>query len=351
MFKNKQQNIIKVIIFNSEITHMLINDRVYGDKKIDDPLLIDLIKSKPVQRLKKINQSGASKYVLNKPISRYEHSVGVMLLLEHFGASIEEQAAGLLHDIPHTAFSHVIDFVFASKDHEFHERFFKDIFFKSEIPEILTKYGIDVIKFINKIEKDEFDLLEKEIPDLCADRLDYFLRELTAIKERPENARNYLENLIVKENKFIFKDPEIAKKAFLDFKELDDDVWANPFEIGLYQLLATIIKEAMDKNILKLEDLFEDDDFVYEKLKNSNDHEVVRKISLLKPGIKIINSTIDYDFFSRTKLRYIDPYAMHNGKEKRVSTLYPELKNMIKEKKNRIKNGFYLKIKGLNEKD
>ena len=39
-----------------------INDRVYGKIVIDEPVLIELINSKPVQRLKGINQAGASKY-------------------------------------------------------------------------------------------------------------------------------------------------------------------------------------------------------------------------------------------------------------------------------------------------
>ena len=129
---------------------MIINDRVYGIVEINEPVLIELINSKPVQRLKGINQAGASQYAIKgKTVSRYEHSVGVMLLLKKLGASLEEQIAGLLHDIPHTAFSHTIDFVFPNKDHNFHERFHEKIIKESEIPEILERYGFVLERLLN----------------------------------------------------------------------------------------------------------------------------------------------------------------------------------------------------------
>jgi len=103
---------------------MQIHDRVYGEVQIDNPVLIELMHSAPLQRLKRINQAGVAQYVLpRKNITRYEHCVGVMILLKRLGASLEEQIAGLLHDVPHTAFSHVIDFVFASERHDYHENF------------------------------------------------------------------------------------------------------------------------------------------------------------------------------------------------------------------------------------
>lgn len=90
---------------------MLISDPLYGEFEING-LLEDLIVSKPVQRLKGIHQAGAGFLVNSRwTISRFEHSVGVMLLIRQFGGSLQEQVAGLLHDVSHTAFSHVVDVV------------------------------------------------------------------------------------------------------------------------------------------------------------------------------------------------------------------------------------------------
>ena len=123
---------------------MEVDDKVYGQTKIEEPVLIELINSSPVQRLKGICQGGPSKYANNRTVTRYDHSVGVMILLKRLNATIEEQIAGLLHDIPHTAFSHVIDFVFKNDSHEFHEKFHEKMVMNSEIPSILDRHGIDI---------------------------------------------------------------------------------------------------------------------------------------------------------------------------------------------------------------
>lgn len=80
------------------------------------PLLSELLNSQPVQRLKHINQYGIIQLVdsqghNNESYTRYDHSLGVLYLLNYFRAPFEEQVSGLLHDISHTAFSHVSDYL------------------------------------------------------------------------------------------------------------------------------------------------------------------------------------------------------------------------------------------------
>ncbi|MBT2713840.1 HD domain-containing protein [Pseudomonas sp. ISL-88] len=85
---------------------MKIIDNIYDDYLIDD-ILEELIFSNPVQRLKGVYQGGASYFVNEKwNVTRYKHSIGVMLLIKKLGGSLEKQIAGLLHDVSHTAFSH-----------------------------------------------------------------------------------------------------------------------------------------------------------------------------------------------------------------------------------------------------
>jgi hypothetical protein len=80
--------------------HMIINDKIYGKVKIEEPVLLKLLKSPSVLRLKNISQFGVPDlYYHFKNYSRYEHSVGVMILLRKLGATLEEQVAGLLHDV------------------------------------------------------------------------------------------------------------------------------------------------------------------------------------------------------------------------------------------------------------
>lgn len=83
-----------------------IKDFIYGEFEIDD-VLVDLINCDAVQRLKNIHQVGAT-YLVKEDldVTRYEHSVGVMLLIRLLGGSLEEQIAGLLHGyIPYCIFT------------------------------------------------------------------------------------------------------------------------------------------------------------------------------------------------------------------------------------------------------
>ena len=90
---------------------------VYGSCIIKEPILLDLLENDMVQRLKGINQYGTRGYVkVMTEYTRYQHSVGVMMLLRLFGASLQEQVAGLLHDVSHTVFSHVSDYLFTPED-------------------------------------------------------------------------------------------------------------------------------------------------------------------------------------------------------------------------------------------
>lgn len=156
---------------------MKINDCVYGNENIEESVLVDLIKSKPVQRLKGLSQYGVpDEYYHKKSYSRYDHSIGVLILLRKLRADLEEQIAGLLHDVSHFSFSHVIDWVIGDPTEENcqdnnHLKFIKN----SEVRNILDNYGYDYNK-ISNIQN--FHLLEREIPSLCADRIDYCLREL-----------------------------------------------------------------------------------------------------------------------------------------------------------------------------
>lgn len=127
---------------------MRIQDKIYGTYTIEKPVILKLIQSKPVQRLKKISQFGLpDKYYHIKGFSRFEHSIGVMILLKNLGASLEEQVAGLLHDISHYAFSHVADWVFGHQQNEdLQDSIHASAFRNGEVYQILKKYGFKPTK-------------------------------------------------------------------------------------------------------------------------------------------------------------------------------------------------------------
>jgi uncharacterized protein len=321
---------------------MEIIDRVYGRCNITEQVLIELIGSRPVQRLKGINQAGASQYALpNKDISRYEHSVGVMLLLQRLGASVEEQIAGLLHDIPHTAFSHVIDFVYNDEKHEFHERFHQKILLSSEIPAILEKHGLFAKAFL---DEKRFTLLEMDLPDLCADRIDYALRDMAAYDGSGKNAAIYVDCFTARDGQIFIKDGETAFRFANDYLRMDLQSWSNPKEIALFQILADAIRIALDEGIMTQEDLFGDDSSAYQKLSNCCNERIKEKLQMINPSFEIREDENDYDIHSTNKLRYIDPKFIDNEQVLRVTDRYPIFQETLRLHQERVKKGVYVKV-------
>lgn len=322
---------------------MKIQDRIYGQFNIEEPILIELINSQPVQRLKGINQAGASQYALpNKDVTRYEHSVGVMLLLRILQAPLEEQIAGLLHDVPHTAFSHVIDYVFDNKDHEFHEKFHEQIILKSDIPKILKKYNFVLARILN--EKN-FPLLEKKLPDLCADRIDYALRDRASHEGDTRNVKKYLSSLRIVSHEIVFNDKDVALSFAKDFLVMDYRHWSHPMEIALFQILADAIKIALSDKIVTTDDLFADDDFVYNKLKKSGNKKISGLLEKLSSKLKISFDENNYDFYSKNKLRFVDPKFIDKDQQlKRVTEAWPDFVRELKKHQDWAEQGHYIKI-------
>jgi HD superfamily phosphohydrolase len=320
---------------------MEVNDGVLGKQQILDPLLVELADSLPVQRLKGVALAGALPLVSPlRNITRFDHSVGVMLLLQKYNASLEEQASGLLHDVGHTAFSHVIDVVFKEYNHNYDDAHWEPIVKNSEIPSIAEKHGLDWKKIGRK---ENFSLLEQPLPKLCADRLDYCCREMNigfSKKSFP-----YTEKLITKNGLFAFSEKETAKNFVIDFIKTSKESWANVRSHASSVILAGAIKTALEEKIVSEKDLYKTDKELLELLKNSSNKMVLQKLSLLNPNLKIKLDENDYDFFSKDKPRWVDPFvSLDNGELIPVSELDEEAEQAIQKRKEEMEKGLYIKI-------
>lgn len=322
---------------------MKINDTVYGEYDITEPVLIELINSKPVQRIKNVNQAGTQLVQTNKTVTRYDHCVGAALLLRNFGASLEEQIAGLLHDVPHTAFSHAVDFVFNEGDsQEYHERFLKKIVFDSEIPAILKRYGIDP-HFVT--DETNFSLLEQPIPQLCADRIDYSLRDMQNDKVfTQKDITRILHSLSAFNGLFVITNKKDALFYARTFMNQCLDSWNAPRTLAVFEIFGQLIRAALKKKIISETDLFTTDEELIAKLAKSGDKKVKEILAQLTPEFAIEFNEIDYDFDTRGKVRYIDPPVKVGGTVKPLSSLVPEFSNEINEFIAKTKKGYRVKL-------
>ena len=319
-----------------------IEDPVYGKHLINEKVLIELIESKLMQRLKYVHQAGPTPFFIEDKLSitRFEHSIGVMLLLRKFNASLEEQIAGLLHDVPHTAFSHVADFVFENEGHEYHEKFLEEIIYDSEIPEILEREGLE-IEYI--LDEDNFGLLERDLPKLCADRLDYSMRDLKSHKNYSMD--KFLEGLDVKEGEFVFDNFEKAEEFGLNFIELDETVYASPLEVTIHEVFADIVRKALELEEITEDDLFTTDRELMEKLREIDCEEIQMKFELLDSGLEIETEADDYDIHGSTKARALDPsFTAEEDNVVQASEKSNKLDEAIEDHNREVRDGFKIKI-------
>lgn len=295
----------------------LLLQTMYGDFTIHEPVLIDLLQDPAMQRLKKIRQYGTNYYTIKKQeYNRYDHSVGVFVLLRAFGASLNEQIAGLLHDVSHTVFSHGGDFFFNISQlggNSYQDIIHEDFLNKTNIPSILAKHGITVKDILHK--NDSFALMERDLPELCADRLEYNLHG--AVVDgilNVDEVQLIVKNLTVDDGKWIFNDPELAKKiAKVPFFFMQEEHgWNNYKGFMSNHFIAQVLKRAVEIKLVTYEDIhYSTDDVVWNKLIQSDDKELqnlLNKALHIDQNIKCVTSD-DYDLLVKNKFRGVDPYV------------------------------------------
>ncbi|QIL37810.1 HD domain-containing protein [Pedobacter sp. HDW13] len=257
-----------------------LNDFLYG--KMELPAVFsDLLNTDVLKRLGGVHQSGAI-FLVNPDIchSRLEHAIGVTLLIRMLGGSELEQIAGLLHDVSHTAFSHVGDYVFDNTDEDYHEKIFAEMLCKSEVPDVLLKYGYN----ISDILHGTFDILEQPLPALCADRLDYTLRDGVhgGVISR-QRAREFLKSVVLNEGKIAVNDEREVTWINEAFEKLNNEMFKLPIHLYANGKMAELIKRFLNKGLLTESDLFKTDTMLLNKIRtNYEGYEAIKAIKQLR---------------------------------------------------------------------
>jgi hypothetical protein len=300
---------------------VIVHDAIYGSHEIAQPVLIDLMSAQAMRRLRGVLQHGITAVIgLTQPVTRFDHSVGVMLLVRRLGGALEEQIAALLHDVSHTAFSHVIDYVVDGHDSQsYHEEWKESHLAASDVPLILQRHGYDWHDFLHE---DDYALLEQSAPRLCADRLDYFLRDsrdlgLSSLAE----VNHALEHLIVSNGRIGVDDVDVAHWLAYTFIAADKASWANFREVGLYEVTARAIKAALQISALTENDFWGTDDQLWRKLQVIEHPEVQHWLRSVSPATRFEWADGDPTFRVSTKLRTIDPDVLIAGRFAPLSTL------------------------------
>lgn len=322
---------------------MKIIDSIYGEFEIE-LILEKLINTREVQRLKGIHQGGAS-YLINSEwnVTRYEHSIGTMLFIRMMGGTIEEQIAGLLHDISHTAFSHVIDFVFKNSNEDYHEEIYDEIIESSTIPEILLNNGYDYKDIL--FNESKWTILEKKAPKLCADRIDYTLRDMYHYGFiSKDEIKTFLNNLSVVEGEVVVNSVKISEWFVDVYYKVVIGFFMNPLNVYAYDRLSKALEIAVNLHEITLDDLLKEDDYVYNLLRNSSSDEVISLINSINNQVKLIENKEKYDIFQRNKIRLIDPSVNIDGQCYKTSEKSSVVKVLNEKALKKFQEGAFIEI-------
>ncbi|MCA9873429.1 MAG: HD domain-containing protein [Anaerolineales bacterium] len=304
---------------------MNYQDDVYGFVTITEPVLLDLMASATLERLRGVMQHGISALIgITQPVTRFEHSVGVMLLVRRLGGSVEEQIAALLHDASHTAFSHVMDYVFDGHDSQSYHDEEKEAFLsQTDIPAILAQHGRSWRDYLHE---ENFPLLEQPSPRLCADRLDYFLRDAQGLGlATAVQVQTTLQHLAAVDGRIAATTLEAAQWLGYTFMDADDASWANFREVGLYELTAQAIRRGLEIGAITQADIWGVDEPLWVKLHAHPDAALQATLRLVSPDTRFAWDEHNPTFQVSTKLRAIDPDVwLDNGRLVALSALDPE---------------------------
>lgn len=198
----------------------VFRDAIHNYIHVDHDVILKLINSSAMQRLKRIKQLGGTHQVYQSAEhSRFTHSLGVYAVVRRMlnesavGDYLSEydqltvMVAGLLHDLGHGPFSHCFENVF----HENHEKFTvriiqEDIEIHSILEDCVEGLSDDVCAVIEKTHPHHI-LIQMISSQLDADRMDYLLRDsyFTGTTYGQFDLSRILRVMQVKDGKIVYK--------------------------------------------------------------------------------------------------------------------------------------------------
>ena len=133
----------------------------------------------------------------------------------------------------------------------------------SEIPAILAKYGYNYEEIL--LDDSKWTLLERSAPELCADRVDYTLRDMyTYGYISLEEGSQFLEDVIEVNRKMVLQNIEIAEWFTETYYKEVIDFFMQPMNIYGNDMLAKTLKLGSTQKVIHADDFLLEDDGNFE---------------------------------------------------------------------------------------
>jgi len=231
----------------------------------------------PMQRLRAVGMNCGCEYTAFPRFtrctkySRFDHSLGVGLIVWHFTASPAQALAGLFHDIATPAFAHVVDFLHG--DHlrqETTEDGTTELIDGSpEIQAVLRSLGLttqDVCDY------HRYPIADNDAPRLSADRLEYTLGNLVQFGFADmRTVKALYDDLVVGENEegapeLIFQGTEQALR-FARGALRCSEVYVSDEDRYAMQMLSELLGDAIRAGVLTERELYTNEPEVLARLR------------------------------------------------------------------------------------
>lgn len=256
------------------------------------------------------------------PYSRFDHSLGVALIVWHFTHNKAQAMAGLLHDVATPCFAHVVDFLrgdyLRQEATEAGTR--ERIEAATDLQTLLWEYSL----FTNEVaDSHRYPVVDSESPRLCADRLEYTLGNLLNYSLRSmEDIDTYYHDLTVTENEngsqeLAFRRTETAEDFALGALQCSR-IYVSAADRYAMQRLAELLRSALAAGRIKESDLYGTEAALIPKLPQK-EWEAFRSLAVTEL------SRIDRGGAWRkiaAKKRYIDPLIVGKGRLSSLSDTF-----------------------------
>lgn len=286
-----------------------------------------------IQRLKHVGMNCGCEYTSfplfqrSDTYQRYEHSLGVALIVWRFTGDLKQAVAGLLHDISTPVFAHVIDFLRGDymNQEATEEGTAERIAADPLLMEKLDRYSLSLE---DVCDYHRYPVADNDSPRLSADRLEYTIGN---ILQYSFGSRETIDEIYQDLSILIAEDgmPEIgflhADTAF-KFSKLSlmcSRLYVSPEDRYAMQRLAELIRSALCQGVLSPDCLYTTEPEIISRLdsdpairKQWNAYKSLRSVQLSNHPDNCLNPRIIH-----AKKRYIDPLIKGKG---RVSHLFPE---------------------------
>ena len=241
----------------------VFRDAVHNYIHVDQPVLLELINSKEMQRLRRIKQLGGTHQVYQSAEhSRFCHSLGVyfivrkMIFNSEIGDYINDydkltvMCAALLHDLGHGPFSHCFEEAFGFNHEEYTIKIINN---DSEVHHILENFEPGFSKKVSSVIAKTHPnkiLIQMISSQLDADRMDYLLRDsyFTGTTYGHFDLYRILRVMKVFNNKIVYKASGVQaiENYILARYHMFWQVYYHPTSRSYEQLLISIFRRMKD---------------------------------------------------------------------------------------------------------